>query len=29
VQRAVRLATAARGANVVVDKCLRHDALLI
>ena len=29
VQRAVRLAAAARGANVIVDECLGHDALLI
>ena len=29
VQRAVGLAFAARGANVIVDICLRHDALLI
>ena len=29
VQRAVGLAAAARGANVIVDICLRHDALLI
>ena len=29
VQRAVCLAAAARGADVIVDECLRHDALLI
>ena len=29
VQRAVGFAAAARGANVIVDICLRHDALLI
>jgi hypothetical protein len=29
VQRAVGLAAAARRANVIVDECLRHDALLI
>jgi hypothetical protein len=28
VQRAVRLAAAARGTNVIVDICLGHDALL-
>jgi hypothetical protein len=28
VQRAVGLAAAARGADVIVDECLRHDALL-
>ena len=28
MQRAVLLAAAARGANVIVDKGLRHDALL-
>ncbi len=27
VQRAVGLAAAARRANVIVDECLRHDAL--
>ena len=29
VQRAIGLAAAARRANVIVDKCLRHDALLV
>ena len=29
MQRAVGLAAAARGANVIVDICLRHDALLV
>ena len=29
MQRAIRLAAAARGANVIVDICLRHDALLV
>ena len=29
VQRAVGLAAAARGADVIVDICLRHDALLV
>ena len=29
VQRAIGLAAAARGANVIVDICLRHDALLV
>ena len=29
VQRAIGLAAAARRANVVVDICLRHDALLV
>jgi len=28
-ERAVGLAAAARRANVIVDKCLRHDALLV
>jgi hypothetical protein len=27
VQRAIGLAAAARRANVIVDICLRHDAL--
>ena len=29
VERAIGLAAAARGANVIVDICLRHDALLV
>ena len=29
VQRAIGLAAAARRANVIVDICLRHDALLV
>ncbi len=29
MQRAIGLAAAARRANVIVDICLRHDALLI
>ena len=29
VERAVGLAAAARGTNVIVDICLRHDALLV
>ena len=29
VQRAVGLAAAARGADVIVDECLRHGALLV
>jgi hypothetical protein len=29
VERAIGLAAAARGTNVIVDICLRHDALLV
>ena len=29
MQRAIGLAAAARRANVIVDECLRHDALLV